>query len=166
MFFLDSERYGSEKADKLAKEKLKELNRNKISFTESTKHGGRFLYHTNYVERTPEYIASHFGPEMAKSVFELEPSDSVWRGPFKSPYGYQLVMVTSNEEGRYPEIGEVYERVKQDTEYALTKKRTEKTIKDIIDSYDVKIVYKKDREDRSDRKASLRPESDSDKTNR
>lgn len=163
--FLDNERYGSEEAERLAKEKLKELNRNKVSFTESTKHGDRFLYHTNYVERTPEYIASHFGPEMAKSVFELEASDSVWRGPFKSPYGYHLVMMTSNEEGRYPEIGEIYERVKQDTKYAVTKKRTEKTIKDIIDSYDVKIVYKKDHEDGSNRKAYLRPESEADKTN-
>jgi hypothetical protein len=47
-----------------AEKMLVELNRRSTPFSDAPKHGDRFLYHVNYVERTPEYVASHFGPPM------------------------------------------------------------------------------------------------------
>ena len=59
--FFDRERLGAEKADELAKQKFAELNQQKAPFTDAVKHGSRFLYHTNYVERSADFVASHFG---------------------------------------------------------------------------------------------------------
>ncbi len=157
--FFDNERHGREKAEELAKKQIEELNQNRVPFTKATMRGDRFLYHVNYVERTPEYVASHFGPEMTKAVFELEPSDSVWKGPFESPYGFHLVMVTANEAGRYPALEEIYERVKQDAQFAYTKEKTEKTIQDIIESYDIRIVYGKKGKDEQHEKTARSSES-------
>ena len=91
-----------------------ELNRDGVPFADAPQHGDRFLYHVNYVERTPDYVASHFGVPMAKALFELEPNDFVWRGPFDSPYGVHLVLLTTNEPGRDPELAELEDRVRED----------------------------------------------------
>jgi hypothetical protein len=85
--FFQTEDRPLEKSVALAEKKLAELNRAGTLFSDAPKHGDRFLYHVNYVERTPDYIASHFGLPMAKALFELEPNDLVWRGPYISPYG-------------------------------------------------------------------------------
>jgi len=141
--FFNNETHENDKARKLAENELGVLNGKNVPFTESMKYGERFLYHTNYVERTPGYVESHFGRDMAKFVFGLEPSDNTWHGPFESPYGYHLVKLTNREDGRYPEIDEIYGRVKQDAQIDLSKEKTEKTVRNIIDSYDVRVVYKK-----------------------
>ena len=142
--FFDNEKHGSEKAQELAREKLLELNQGKVTFSEATEHGDRFPYHTNYVERTPDYIESHFGKDMSEKVFKVEPSDRVWIGPYESPYGYHLLMVTSHDEGRYPELQEVRERVKQDAIYERSRDMSEKNVNEIIEGYDVRIQYEQD----------------------
>lgn len=141
--FFNNEIHGKDKAAVISKNELKVLNGKDVPFTDSMKYGDRFLYHTNYVERAPEYVSSHFGRDMAKSVFGLEPSDKIWYGPFESPYGYHLVKLSNREDGRYPEIGEIYGKVKQDAQIDLSKEKSEKTIRDIIDNYDVRMVYKR-----------------------
>ena len=97
----------------------------------------------NYVERTPEYVASHFGPQMAKAVFELEPNDLVWRGPFESPYGVHLVLLITNEPGREPELAEIAERARDDWRRATIRENTEEAIADITSEYDVRVTYER-----------------------
>ena len=142
--YFSNDKHGNELASELAANELTLLNKNKTPFSESVKHGDRFLYHLNYVEREPDYIESHFGAETANKLFELEPSESSWRGPYKSPYGYHLVLLTENEKAVYPELEDVYEQVRQDLTYNILNDEKEKSIQDIVDSYDVKILYKKD----------------------
>jgi len=163
--FFNNEEHGKERAKELALKKLKELNDKNVPFSKSVEHGGRFLYHVNYVERVPDYVASHFGIEMAKELFALEPSDAIWIGPYESPYGFHLVMLTINEKERYPELDEIYDRVKQDAQYEYTKEETEKSIQEIIDSYDVKIVYKNNGNKKANKPVSLK-ESDKNETYR
>ena len=139
--FFETEHRPREEARALTEQKLRELNRKSTPFSDAPKHGDRFLYHVNYVERTPEYVASHFGPPMAKAVFELEPNDLVWRGPFDSPYGVHLVLLITNEPGREPELSEIEGRVREDWRRAMIRERTEEAISDIIESYDVRVVY-------------------------
>jgi parvulin-like peptidyl-prolyl isomerase len=127
-----------------AEKKLLELNRDGALFVDAPQHGDRFPYHVNYVERTPDYVASHFGVPMAKALFELEPNDLVWRGPFDSPYGVHLVMLTTNEPGREPELAELEERVREDATRAIIREETEAAIADIIEAYDVRVVYERD----------------------
>lgn len=142
--FFETEDRSREEARALAKKKLTELNRDEVLFSDAPQHGERFLYHVNYVERTPEYVASHFGVEMAKALFELSPDDEVWVGPFDSPYGVHLVMLTTNEPGREPALEEIKGRVIDDARRAAVRERTAEAIDDIVDAYDVRIVYQHD----------------------
>jgi len=139
--FFETEDRPREQAHAAAEKKLLELNRDGVPFADAPQHGDRFLYHVNYVERTPEYVASHFGVPMAKAVFELEPNDFIWRGPFDSPYGVHLVLLTTNEPGRDPELAELEDRVREDARRAMIREETETAIDDIVGTYDVRIVY-------------------------
>ncbi len=141
--FFETEDRPRQEARALADKKLTELNRNKVPFSDAPQHGDRFLYHVNYVERTPEYVASHFGIEMAKAIFELEPSDELWAGPFDSLYGAHLVLLTTNEPGREPTLEEIRGRVVDDARRADVRERTAEAIDDIVDAYDVRIVYER-----------------------
>ena len=142
--FFETEDRPREQVRPTAEKKLVELNRNGVPFSEAPQHGDRFLYHVNYVERTPEYVASHFGAPMAKALFELEPNDLIWQGPFDSPYGVHLVMLTTSEPGREPELAELEERVREDARRAMIREKTEEAITDIVGTYDVQVVYERD----------------------
>ena len=142
--FFETEDRPREQAHAAAEKKLIELNRNGVPFADAPRHGDRFLYHVNYVERTPDYVASHFGVPMAKAIFELEPNDFIWKGPFDSPYGVHLVLVTTNEPGRDPELAELEDRVRVDAQRAMVREETEAAIADIVGSYDVRVVYERE----------------------
>ena len=117
------------------------LNRNNLNFNQAPGRGDRFFYHTNYVERDVEYIKSHFGAQMTSAIFETEPSGNSWIGPFPSEYGYHVVMLTMKQVGRYPDLGEIIERVKDDARREYVKDQNDKTIQSIIDEYDVRVEY-------------------------
>lgn len=139
--FFDAEKRSREEARALAETKLSELNRNATPFSDAPRHGDRFPYHVNYVERTPEYVSSHFGDPMAKALFELEPNDLVWRGPFDSPYGVHLVLLITNQPGRDPELREIEGRVREDARRAMIQEKTEEAIAEIVETYDVRLLY-------------------------
>ena len=126
-----------------AEKTLKELNEKKVSFSQGIQYGDRFLYYTNYVERAPDYVASHFGENFAKAVFQLKPDDKHWYGPFESTYGLHLVMLTQKEPGHYPALSEIYDRVKDDAQQDMIRRKTEAAINDIVKTYHVKISLKK-----------------------
>ena len=139
--FFETEDRPRAEAQAAAEKKLVELNRDSVLFADAPQHGDRFLYHVNYVERTPEYVASHFGVPMAKALFELEPNDLIWRGPFDSPYGVHLVLLTTSEPGRDPDLSELEGRVREDAKRARIREETEAAIADIVGTYDVRVVY-------------------------
>jgi hypothetical protein len=141
--FFDTEDRPREEAHALANKKLEELNRAGVQFSDAPQHGDRFLYHVNYVERTPDYVASHFGVPMSESLFSLEPNEFVWRGPFDSAYGVHLVLLTTNEPGREASLEELEERVREDARRARTREETETAIQDVVEAYDVRIEYER-----------------------
>lgn len=49
------------------------LNNEQIAFSSAMGYGERFIYHTNYVERTANFVASHFGESFAEEVMNLPP---------------------------------------------------------------------------------------------
>ena len=85
---------------------------------------------------------SHFGVDLGKKVFDIKPSDSKWHGPYPSPYGYHVVMVSKNEEGRFPEMQEIKSQLVVDAKEDLIKTKTEEAIQKIIDQYNIDIVFK------------------------
>ena len=136
--FFNSERHGVEEARNLADEKLAELNRDRVPFTAAPGHGDRFLYLVNYVERTEDLVASHFGDEMARAVFALVADDANWVGPLQSRYGQHLVLLTGATAERNPELAEVEARVRADAERETAEKRRDAAIETLIDTYEVR----------------------------
>jgi len=135
--FFNSERRGAVRARRLAEDMLVTLNRDKVSFDSAPGFGDRFLYHLNYVNKTSEEIASHFGSAMQRGVFALEPSDTRWYGPFASPYGYHLVMVTRRAAGYQPDLEQIHQRVEQDALQQSREERYDAVIARIIATYRV-----------------------------
>lgn len=140
--FFAAEQREVDKATVLANAKLAELKAGPAPFSDAPKHGARFPYGVNYVERTRDQVESHFGKPMTRALFELEPDDSAWNGPFLSPYGAHLVMVVGKKEARIPPLEEVRERVEADLTSERRKEQSEKAIKAIVDGYRVEIDLK------------------------
>ncbi len=140
--FFDAERRKPDEVAALVKAKLAELKAGSVPFSDAPKHGLRFPYGVNYVERTRDHVESHFGKPMTRALFELEPDDSAWRGPFLSPYGAHLVMVAGKIDARTPPLEEVRARVEADLMSERRKEQSEKAIKAIVDSYRVEIDLK------------------------
>jgi hypothetical protein len=139
--YFSSDRHGAEEARALAETKLEELNRDNVPFAESTRHGERFLYNVNYVERTEDFVASHFGTSMAEQVFALEPDSQRWHGPIESAYGQHLVLVTSRTEGVYPPLEEIRDVVREDALRLAIIRANDKAVQAIVDTYDIRMDY-------------------------
>lgn len=140
--FLGAEKRGPREAKTLAEAKLAELRSGAVLFSDAPKHGERFPYGVNYVERTRDHVESHFGKPMSRALFALEPDDSAWHGPFESPYGAHLVMVAGKKDARIPPLKEVRSRVEADLTRERRKEQSEKAIKAIVDTYTVNIDLK------------------------
>ena len=138
--FFDAERRGREEARRAAEATREELEREGARFADATRHGDRFLYHVNYVERTPDYVASHFGAPMAGALFALDPDESRWRGPFESPYGFHLALVSAREEGRIPALEEIRGRVLDDARRARARELAEEALRGIVERYEVRVL--------------------------
>ena len=135
--FFSNENKPVDEALALATAKLEELNNAAVPFNEAPRHGERFPYFVNYVERTPLFLASHFGAPMTQALLEQEASDTTWRGPFESPYGAHLVLMTNKQDGRYPELDEVKDAVRQDAERTAIEELNNQAIQAIVDTYEI-----------------------------
>ena len=138
VFFSTETRTLSE-AQTLAQQQLSELNQQHIPFHQAMAHGERFLYHRNYVNKDAEFIASHFGDALQQAVFSLNASESQWQGPYQSPYGVHLVMVTQHSPEYSPPLEEVKARVAQDLHQQRQQEQLDLAIKRMIEGYDVEV---------------------------
>ena len=137
--FIDAERRSRDDARALAATKLTELKASSAVFSDAPRHGDRFPYGVNYVERSEDLVASHFGQQMAAQLFSLKPSDTTWQGPFESEYGVHLVMVVKRLETRDPPLKEVIRRVEADLVRDRRREQADKAIQSIVDGYEVEL---------------------------
>lgn len=138
--FFGRERHGAQKAQVLARVELRKLNQAQVRFEQASAHGDRFLYHVTYVGSRSEEVASHFGQEMQAQLFALEPNDKLWRGPFQSPYGAHLVLLTHHEAGYLPPLEAVRVSVEQEARQAALEARFEDSVQSIVQAYKVKVT--------------------------
>ena len=143
--FFGTERRSATEAKALAEAKLAELRSGAAAFSDAPKHGERFPYGVNYVERTRDHVERHFGKTMTDVLFAVEPEDGAWHGPLLSSYGVHLVMVVKKQDARLPALKEVRGRVEADLTSERKKQQSEKAIRAIVDSYRVDIELKDDR---------------------
>ena len=114
--FFNAEKRGDGQAASDAENTLRVLKSRDIPFEQSVAYGDRFYYNTNYVEKDAEYVSSHFGEEVTTAIYKPEEIEG-WAGPYKSEYGYHLLLRTRYTEGRYPELEEILTDVRRDASY-------------------------------------------------
>lgn len=102
-------------------------------------YGDRFLFHTNYVERTYDYIKSHFGKDATDDIFSADKPKEEWRGPVYSTYGAHLIIVRQVEPSRIPAFEEIKTRIVEDMGAEQQRARREKIIDAMIAAYDIKL---------------------------
>jgi hypothetical protein len=136
--FFSAERHG-DAVDKLAKETLGILSENRVRFDQAPNYGDRFPYQLNYVERTQEEVASHFGEEMAQAVFRLQPEKERWQGPIRSEFGVHLVLLTRAEAARIPSLNEVSDQLASELQRSREVERKQNTIDKLIDDFEIRL---------------------------
>ena len=97
--------------------------------------GDPFMLQRYYPQKTEQRIASLFGREFARSVFELPAGR--WHGPVLSGYGTHLVYVDGLTEFPAPTLAEVEQRVRQDWVDGRREEITEQYFAQLLARYDV-----------------------------
>ncbi len=136
--FFSADRHGNA-VDKLAQETLGILTENDVRFDQAPNYGERFPYQLNYVERTQEEVASHFGKEMAQAIFRLQPDRARWQGPVRSEFGMHLVLLTRAEAARIPLLQEVRDQLANALQRRREVERKQKAIDELIGGFDVRL---------------------------
>ena len=111
--FVDDEKQRPGGGEAEAMRLLEKLNADGAQFNDAPAYGDRFAFLQNYVGREPDFIANQFGNGFAEQIGLLQPSTR-WQGPFRSDYGWHLVLLTRREEGGVPELDEVRDQVLAD----------------------------------------------------
>ena len=137
--FFDSSTHGDAKAKQMAEDLLPKL-RAGVTFDQAPQYGERFPFFTNYVERRRDFVVSHFGEPMIKELDKLDPDHPQWQGPFQSPYGWHLVLLTKRTPPRLPDLTELKDRVVEDYRRDRKDASERAAIARIVDRYKVRIA--------------------------
>jgi hypothetical protein len=135
--FVDSAIHGDEAARQMAERLKTELNSRGAGFNDAPRFGDRFPFHENYVERTLDYVQSHFGGAFVTELAKIAPSEKHWSGPLHSMHGYHLVLLTSRTEARLPELSEIRSQVAEDWERDRTQHARTQGLKRLSSEYKV-----------------------------
>jgi hypothetical protein len=117
---------------------LSELIANEVPFAAASEYGERFLYHLNYVERTYDYVAAHFGPSFTQALFEADERSiggTQWLGPFNSQHGSHLVLISKRKPAYYPSLEEVRGRVMDDYRRLKMEEEKSKALLEVRERY-------------------------------
>ncbi len=118
-------------------EMLVRLRAEEAGYSDAPRYGERFLFHTNYVERTDDFVESHFGPAATASIFSEETPLETWTGPLLSEHGAHIVFIAARSPARTPDLEEIRERVERDAEADERGRLQEALIDAIVGDYAV-----------------------------
>jgi len=136
--FIDSEKRPKD-AETVAEKLKKELQTKHATFQDAPEYGDRFPYSQNYVNMTPDFIQNQLGNGFVEALMKLQPSDTAWQGPIKSQFGYHVIMLTEHKPAYLPKLSEVHDQVKEDMLRDRVRLFREKSAKDLVKHYKVKI---------------------------
>lgn len=136
--FYDAAERGDEAAREQASATLERLNADQVDFSAAVEHGDRFPFLQNYVERTGDYIADHFGQTFAECLRDLPLAQ--WSGPIKSQYGYHLLYIATYAPAQVPALAEIRGQVEQDFLRDAHVQAQERAIAELRKSYRVQVV--------------------------
>lgn len=126
-------------AERAAKRVLNTLQRDNVAFDRALQYGDRFLYHTNYVQRTPEFIAVHFDENFSQTVFADTVSLEQWQGPIQSQHGWHLVYISQRSPARDAEFEEVRGPVLLDYQRQREAELKQENLDQLISDYQLVI---------------------------
>jgi hypothetical protein len=135
--FFDAGRGGMDEALQRAKAAQSRVAR--LRFDEASQLGDRFPFLQNYVERTQDFVVNNFGADFIDSLQALEPSDTEWRGPLASRYGYHFVMLIARQPATTPPLAEIRERVLDDYRYEAIVRSRQQAEQEVIAGYQVVV---------------------------
>ena len=135
--FVDSTLHGDAAARSMAEKLKTELNAKGVAFNDAPQYGDRFPFMQNYVERTPDFIRSHFGAEFAAEIAKTQSSEKKWAGPIRSMHGYHLVLMTSRTPSRLPLLSEIRAQVAEDWERDRTQVARSKGLEHLASEYTI-----------------------------
>lgn len=135
--FVDTSIHGDKASREMAQRLSEELNARGAAFNDAPQFGDRFPFLQNYVERTFDYVSSHFGADFAASLKSLRPSKR-WSAPIRSTYGYHLVLMTDRTEARLPELQEIRAQVEEDWVRDRMERVRSTSLERIADQYTIK----------------------------
>jgi len=137
--FFDAERRGEHAAAEAARKLRDELNASGAAFNDASAYGDHFPFLRNYVERTYEYVASHFGYEFAEALAALPASENLWQGPLSSALGQHLVLVTRQTPRTLPALEDVRADVERDFAEESSKKAIAQMTESMRERYRIEI---------------------------
>ena len=120
-----------------ANDLLTELVANDAQFQDATAYGDRFLFHTNYVERTQAYVKSHFGQDATQIIFDETTPLGEWIGPVYSSHGAHLVFIAARSPQRLPGFEEVRSQILSDYNEAERRRINEALVNSVIENYEI-----------------------------
>ncbi|MDF1687101.1 MAG: peptidylprolyl isomerase [Parvibaculaceae bacterium] len=137
--FIDPRKHSADEMDAVVAQVGDTLRGQSVPFSDAPKHGDRFPFHVNYVDKSDAFIATHFGDAFRAAVFESEANANNWQGPYSSTYGQHYVLMTKRTEARQPTFEEVGARVSADANRQALRDAQEEAIADVVAGYDVEI---------------------------
>jgi hypothetical protein len=138
--FVDPAAHPGVSAQQRASELLQRLNRARAGFNDAPRYSDRYAFMQNYVERTGDYMESHFGRGFAAALQALPVDASRWQGPLLSDQGWHLVLVTGHAPQRDPALAEIRAQVLDDYRRDAAASRQEQAVKDVISRYRVDVA--------------------------
>lgn len=137
--FIDPAEHGAADAGSLARRTLARLNAAHAGFNDAPRYTDRFAFLQNYVERTPDYIASQFGPEFMAALEQLPVDVGRWQGPLRSSQGWHLVLLTAHAPARMPTVAEIHDRLVDDFRRDRAAALQEQAVQALIGQYHVEL---------------------------
>jgi len=136
--FVDKEAAHPEGIQRAAGRLKAQLEARHARFEDAPGYGDRVLFLQNYVDRTPDFVESHFGHGFTAALSKLAPSDH-WQGPISSDYGYHLVLLTARHAASLPTFAEVREQVKDDLLHDTIARYRETALADLTRRFTVRM---------------------------
>lgn len=109
-----------------------------ITFDQASRHGDRYPFLQNYVERTRDFIGNNFSADFVAQLDMLTPGET-WQGPLASRYGWHLVMLRARTEAFTPPLADIRARVLDDYRYDMLVQTREDAEQRAIAEYAVSL---------------------------
>ena len=84
-------------------------------------------------------IASHFNEDFQNAVFSNTVKVKTWQGPYASPHGYHLVLVSNLSQGYTPSLEQVLPEVASDYHRSKLEELYQNAVEKIVEGYKVDI---------------------------